>query len=552
MPPAPSRIGRYHVLGILGQGAMGVVYRGRDEGLDRDVAVKVIRADSMEDAQARFLREARAAARLQHPHIVTIYELGEHEGTPFMAMELLEGQDLLRSMKEGSVRHPALAGSVILQTLDGLGHAHARGIVHRDVKPSNIFLLEGRQVKLLDFGVARLGEGMTVTGQVLGTPHYMSPEQVRADPLDGRSDLFSVALILYEMVTGVRAYRADSVMSVLYKIANEPPDLSLLPDPPEWRPLGEVFHRALARDRDARYPDARAMGDALTKALAPLTGHVPRPAPSPAAPIEPTLVDERPSPPAEPAVTLASSVPDTVAEIAIKAPAAVVPDLLLRPGDTPSPRPAPPRPLPTAPRAATGVPSGSRRGILLGVAAVVVLAAGGTFLWTQRPAAGPERASPDLATTLPAAPATVPSPLAVSPSVAPFGADAPSAAPTSATPVVSPPAPSPAALHTPRPPAEAVDVATRLDRANALYEEGRLNSALGEARAVLRADPANAEAAALVEDIEVDLAVEGHLKAARTAAARGDLDAARQAVQDGLRLKPHDSRLITLQRELAP
>ncbi len=557
MPSAPSRIGRYHIVGILGQGAMGVVYRGRDEGLDRDVAVKVIKAESMEDAQARFLREARAAAKLQHPHIVTIYELGEHEGTPFMAMELLEGEDLLRAMKAGRVRHPALAGPVILQTLDGLGHAHARGIVHRDVKPSNIFLLEGRQVKLLDFGVARLGEGLTVTGQVLGTPHYMSPEQVRAEPLDGRSDLFSAALILYEMVTGVKAYQADSVMSVLYKIANEAPDLSRLPTLPEWQPLGALLERALARDREARYPDGRAMAQALAAALASLTATAPPPPPPTEAPIEPTLVDPGPSaPPVEPpASTVAPRPPPSVAEIEIRPLAAPAPDLLLRPLETPAPRPAPTRPAATTRRPAAGsVPASNRRTVWLALAGTAVAAIVGVLLWSRRPA--PELAGlppPSVTSTLAGEPAiNRPSPLASPPAVPPFGAEpAPSAGPTTA-PEPPPSDPSLAAPPGSTAPAGPVDVAARLERANALYEEGRLNAALAEARVVLRADPANAEAAGLVEDIEVDLTVEAQLKTARSALARGDRETARRAVEEGLRLKPHDARLTALQRELGP
>ena len=171
----PERIGRYQVLGELGQGAMGTVYRGRDEMLDRDVAVKVMSkglADA--DARARFLREARAAAKLQHPNIVVIYELGEHEGAPFMVLELLEGVDLQRAIDGGIRPDPRATLPVVLQLLAGLGHAHEHGIVHRDVKPSNVFLPFGRPAKIMDFGVARLaGLGTTTAGVVVGTPNYM-------------------------------------------------------------------------------------------------------------------------------------------------------------------------------------------------------------------------------------------------------------------------------------------------------------------------------------------------------------------------------------------
>ena len=185
----PERIGRYRVLGLLGQGAMGVVYHGRDESLDRDVALKLIRGAGSAEDRARFLREARAAARLQHPNIVTIYEAGEHEGAPFMAMELLEGVDLQRAIEAGLRPDPKVTLPIVLQLLAGLSHAHEHGIVHRDVKPSNLFLPRGRPAKIMDFGIARLAGGTAATG-IVGTPNYMSPEQVRGEGLDGRSDLF--------------------------------------------------------------------------------------------------------------------------------------------------------------------------------------------------------------------------------------------------------------------------------------------------------------------------------------------------------------------------
>ena len=270
----PERIGRYQVLGELGQGAMGTVYRGRDEMLDRDVAVKVMSkglADA--DARARFLREARAAARLQHPNIVVIYELGEHEGAPFMVLELLEGVDLQRAIDGGIRPDPRATLPVVLQLLAGLGHAHEHGIVHRDVKPSNVFLPSGRPAKIMDFGVARLaGLGTTTAGVMVGTPNYMSPEQVAAGELDGRSDLFSAGLILYELVTGEKAFQADSLVSIMYKILHEAPDLGLIPDGRQWERLRAVLTRALAREASDRYPDARAMSAELGQALSDLGG----------------------------------------------------------------------------------------------------------------------------------------------------------------------------------------------------------------------------------------------------------------------------------------
>src|SRR5512136_1563052 len=174
----PERIGRYLVLGVLGQGAMGTVYRGRDDRLERDVALKVMSKGLTDpDSRARFEREARAAAKLQHPNIVVIYDAGVHDGAPFMALELLEGVDLQRGIDSGIRPDPRVTLPVVLQLLDGLGHAHERGIVHRDVKPSNLFLPLGRPAKIMDFGVARLlGLGTTTKGAIVGTPNYMSPE----------------------------------------------------------------------------------------------------------------------------------------------------------------------------------------------------------------------------------------------------------------------------------------------------------------------------------------------------------------------------------------
>src|SRR5512143_3447787 len=281
--PVPERIGRYQVLGVLGQGAMGTVYRGRDDRLERDVALKVMSKGLADpDSRARFEREAKAAAKLQHANIGVIYELGEHEGAPFMALELLEGVDLQRGIDGGIRPDPRATLPVVLQLLDGLGHAHEHGIVHRDVKPSNLFLPLGRPAKIMDFGVARLaGIGTTTTsGVVVGTANYMSPEQASAGEVDGRSDLFSAGLILYELVTGEKAYKADTFVAMLYKIIHEPPDLSLIPEGREWEKLRDVLTRALARKADDRYPDARAMSADLAQALVDLGGTVDRAAPA--------------------------------------------------------------------------------------------------------------------------------------------------------------------------------------------------------------------------------------------------------------------------------
>ena len=269
----PTQIGRFRVTGRVGEGAMGVVLRGRDEALDRDVALKIMRAQSAEDKE-RFLREARSIARLQHPNIITVYELGEHEGSPFIAMELLEGVDLQRAIEGGLRPNPRATLPIVLQLLAGLGHAHDHGIVHRDVKPSNLFLPRGRPSKIMDFGVARLGGTASTSGLIVGTPSYMSPEQVQAGAVDGRSDLFSAGLILYELVTGEKAFQGDSVVALMYKIAHEDPDLTLIPRGAKWDRLRAVLTRAFFKDAVRRYPSAAAMSADLALALQDLGGSI--------------------------------------------------------------------------------------------------------------------------------------------------------------------------------------------------------------------------------------------------------------------------------------
>ncbi|HSD29743.1 MAG TPA: serine/threonine-protein kinase, partial [Vicinamibacteria bacterium] len=204
------RIGRYLITGRVGRGGMGMVYRGLDEALEREVAVKTLNAEGTLDAASRrrFEVEARAAARLQHPNIVTVYELGEDRGLPFIAMEMLPGVDLEALLRSGEEIPLAEKLDVVAQVCRGLAYAHEHGIVHRDIKPSNVRLLEDGTAKIMDFGIAKLGgTHLTKTGMMVGTVHYMSPEQVRGKPLDGRSDVFSVGVILYELLAGERPFR---------------------------------------------------------------------------------------------------------------------------------------------------------------------------------------------------------------------------------------------------------------------------------------------------------------------------------------------------------
>jgi hypothetical protein len=268
--PRP-RIGRYLITGRIGRGGMGMVYRGLDEALEREVAVKTLITEGAfdSDSRRRFEVEAKAAARLQHPNIVTVYELGDDRGLPFIAMEMLPGADLEVLLRSGETLPLAEKLDIVAQVCRGLAYAHERGIVHRDVKPSNVRLLEDGTAKIMDFGIAKLGAThLTKTGMMVGTVHYMSPEQVRGRPLDGRSDVFSVGVILYELLVGERPFRGEGATQVLYKIVNEeppPPDLASLGD--VGARLQVILSRALAKDPAARHPGALALADELASVL---------------------------------------------------------------------------------------------------------------------------------------------------------------------------------------------------------------------------------------------------------------------------------------------
>ncbi|MFI5183585.1 MAG: protein kinase [Vicinamibacteria bacterium] len=513
--PIPIQIGRYRVTSVLGRGAMGVVYRGVDPTLDREVAVKVMSGGSGADAdaRARFKREAQAAARLQHPNIVTIYELGEHEGAPYMVLELLGGVDLQQAIEAGIRPDPKISLPVVLQTLAGLGHAHDHGIVHRDVKPSNIFLPAGRPAKIMDFGVARLGQGMTSTGLVVGTPNYMSPEQVRAGPVDGRSDLFSAGLILYELVTGEKAFRGDSLMALLYKIAHEDPDLSLIPEGGGWSRLRAVLVRSLARDPDERYFDADAMRADLAEALLELGG----------SPQWDTATDLgrrglRASPGVD--VTLGAATPPPTAPIA--------PTTVIRP-----------EPLIRAEGRARPV-NGSRRSpsILVGGLALGAMALLGLMLTMHRRA--PPTASPAETSVSPThAPISVaPAPTTAPAAIVPAPATSPSAAPK-----MPPPATTPAATR--EPPSASASV----DKANNDLENRRYAQALAEARAVLGREPTNAEARTIAEEAEAGLVIEEALVRAKEALKKGNKEEAKEALKKGLAVNGNEARLLALWRE---
>src|SRR5579864_4434265 len=252
-----AKIGRYEITGTLGKGAMGVVYKATDPTIGRTVALKTTRLDvhgsDQEEVLARFRNEARLAGVLQHPNIVTIFDAGEYEGLFYIAMEYIEGQTLHHVLTKQKVVPIPQVIDIARQVCAGLDASAAQKVVHRDIKPANIMLLPSGTAKIMDFGIAKSGGGLTSTGQVLGTPNYMSPEQVRGKPLDGRSDLFSFGVILYEMVTGTKPFGSDNVTTIIYKIINEQPRAPHLVNPAVPHTLSAIITKALAKPPEQRY-----------------------------------------------------------------------------------------------------------------------------------------------------------------------------------------------------------------------------------------------------------------------------------------------------------
>jgi predicted Ser/Thr protein kinase len=250
-------VGRYEITGELGRGAMGVVYKAMDPTIGRTVALKTMRLDvhglDAQEMVRRFQNEARAAGVLNHPNIVTIYDAGEQDGIFYIAMEFIEGTTLHELLAEKRVLPAEEVIGLTRQICRGLDYAHSNGIVHRDVKPANIMITPNGTVKIMDFGIAKSGGQVTNTGQVLGTPNYMAPEQVKGRPLDGRSDLFSLGVILYEMLTGEKPFVGQNVTTIIYKIVNETPitprDLDVTVHPG----LSAIVTKALAKAPDDRY-----------------------------------------------------------------------------------------------------------------------------------------------------------------------------------------------------------------------------------------------------------------------------------------------------------
>ncbi len=283
-------LGKYQIDQVLGEGGMGIVYKGYDPRIDRPVAIKTVRRSLLAGARGqelldRFHKEAMAVGRMTHQNIIAIYDYDQdpQTGTPYFVMEYVQGREVRDCIKEGVPLRYELAVSIALQTLSALGYAHAHGVIHRDIKPANIILLSDNQVKIADFGIARIMDpeltqsdtnganlDLTQTGMVLGSPRYMSPEQCLGHPLDARSDLYSTALVLYELLTGTKAF-SGKLPGAVYDRVQKP-----VPSPPRSADrrvrslFNQVLHKALARNPDERYQSAEAFAEALSANIRPV------------------------------------------------------------------------------------------------------------------------------------------------------------------------------------------------------------------------------------------------------------------------------------------
>lgn len=265
--PDRASLGRYRIERQLGRGAMGAVYLGLDPKIGRQVAIKTMalsqefEGEELAEARSRFFREAETAGRLQHPDIVTIFDAGEEQDLAYISMEFLKGRDLQAFTQSGRLLAPRTVLHIVARVAEALAYAHSQGVVHRDVKPANVMVdLDVDTVKVTDFGIARITDASrTRTGLVLGTPSFMSPEQMAGRRLDGRSDLYSLGVMLFQLLTGRLPHQADSMARIMYLIANEPaPDIrSLRPELPEA--LANIVALALEKRPEVRYGDGRQM-----------------------------------------------------------------------------------------------------------------------------------------------------------------------------------------------------------------------------------------------------------------------------------------------------
>jgi serine/threonine-protein kinase len=487
-----SSVGRYRIEKLLGAGAMGEVYLAEDPQIDRKLAIKTVRIagrpQDVEERKRRLLREARAAGRLLHPNVVTLFDAGEAEGLLYLAFEFVEGTDLAARLEAGE--RPSLREvlRIVRQAAEALDYAHGQGIVHRDIKPSNILLDRHGRVKVADFGIAKVaGQNteLTVAGSVMGSPQYLSPEQVRGEDLDGRSDIFSLGVVLYEILSGNRPFNGDTITTLVYQILHqEPPPVSELRAVPPR--LEELLRRMLAKDRD----DRAATAGEVARELAFIEGEL----------TEETLSAPAGSGAYEATRLLPRSGPRTVLPPpppGLRSTRGTVP---ASPATTPSVRPpvsAVPPPAPVAP-AVSAVGTGPKRSLLwipivAGSLLLIAVAAGAWYMLSYR------QEEPPRQTTQTSPPAAAP---AATPSGTP-GASPSQGAPAQTAPVQAPPpsirqesAVAPAGSTTtatnPSPAVENPPVTQRVPR-------DRVTGSIGEPVAPTASEPRREEAPAVRE-----------------------------------------------------
>jgi len=293
-----KQLGRYRLLAELGRGAMGVVYKAEDPLLNRTVAIKtIIMTDDpagRADYEARFLQEAKAAGGLNHPNLITIHDVGREGDVAYMAMELLEGTELRELIARGRLPLPFVL-DVVAQVADGLAHAHEHGVVHRDIKPGNIMIVRERRAKIMDFGIARVraSDVKTQTGAILGSPRYISPEQVNGQPVDRRCDIFSLGVVLHELAAGEPPFSAATMTQLMHQIATAAPRPPSAANPEVPAMLDLIVAKTLEKQPDARYQSAGELAADLRACLADLAG---RKSARPEADEATVAIDARPVP----------------------------------------------------------------------------------------------------------------------------------------------------------------------------------------------------------------------------------------------------------------
>jgi serine/threonine-protein kinase len=506
----PGRIGKYEIVSKIGQGAMGEVYKARDTVLDRFVAIKTMSPAVLGNPEMgqRFLREAQSAARLNHPNIVTLHDFGEDAGQYYMAMELLDGEDLSRALRRGAL--PTLEDKVAVmeQILDGVAYAHNMGVIHRDLKPPNIHVQPNGHIKVMDFGLARLGESeITRAGTVMGTPNYMSPEQVRGEKTGPASDVFSLGAMFYEVISGQKAFDADSMHAVLYRVTeSNPAPLTEICDgvPPV---IVTFIWRALAKAPELRYRDAGQMRDALDLCRRVFDGSMEEAAAIAAMGEAPTIL-QSPGEAAATALWTDLAVQDAPPLSQTQSMRPAVPGSLpgARPTSSPTIRRAgrPTAKHPTgfgaAPAASVSVePAASRTGLFVGLAAVAAIALVSLVVVLRQPAA-----------------------------------------------------PAPVADDRQTRAALSLAVEAQLDSARRSLEYKDPEGAIAAAQKALQFDPANADAQEITSRARALLdGVETDAREARRAAEAGDLDAASKALAKVLDVMPKHPVAAELSTQLA-